>query len=310
MIWLGLALVLLGLAIWPFRRERTLKIMDDAARASAPGEHVALSGGITHFEWAGPPGGPVAVCIHGLTTPSFVWKGLVPVLTKMGYRVLIYDLFGRGYSDRPKGLQDKAFLLRQLEELLASQGVEDNLTVIGYSMGGAIASCYAAAHPTHVRQLVLLAPAGIRKAKLGWRAKLALRPWIGDWMMLLSYPRIHRKGTETERGLPSSVPGIVELQQSELDYQGFTPAVLSSLRGLLSTSLKAEHRAIAADHIPLLVVVGSVDPLIPPSIAGPLTAWNPAAQVRTIEGAGHGLPYTHTANVSEVLNTFLDRHAE
>ena len=248
--------------------------------------------------------------MHGLTTPSFVWDGLAKELADLGYRVLVYDLYGRGYSDRPKGKQTETFFLRQLNELLAAQEVEDTFTVFGYSMGGAIATCFAAAHPERVRELVLLAPAGVRTPKLGWRARLGLWPLVGDWMMRLVYPAMHRKGTEEERNLPTTVPNIVDLQQRELDYQGFTPAVLSSFRGILSENLEPHHRKIAKERIPVLAVLGADDPLIPPSVAGPLVEWHRLARVEVVEGAGHGLPYTHTAEVAEHLRDFLRNRPE
>lgn len=305
MIWIGFALLVLGLAIWPFWRERQLKPMDETERQSAPGQFANLSKGLTHYTWHGPTDGPVAVCIHGLTTPSFVWGGLVPTLTSMGYRVLTYDHYGRGYSDRPEGLQDRRFFLDHLNELLDDQGVTGDLTVLGYSMGGAIATCFAAQNTDRVKQAVLLAPAGIRMPTLGWRAKLGLKPGIGDWLMLLIYGRMHRQGVEAERELPSAVPGIVDLQLKELEYQGFVPATLASYRGIISEDLRPDHLKIADKNLPLLTVLGETDPLIPPAAGPILKDMNPNAQVEVIAGAGHGVPYTHAEAVAGHLQDFL-----
>ncbi|EEB85586.1 alpha/beta fold hydrolase [Roseobacter sp. GAI101] len=78
--------------------------MNDVARGSAPGQFAELSRGVTHYEWVGPARGPVAVCVHGLTTPSFVWRSITKGLVLMGFRTLIYDLYGRairiGQADR------------------------------------------------------------------------------------------------------------------------------------------------------------------------------------------------------------------
>jgi len=305
MIWLGLALVLAGVAIWPFRKERQRNLMDAEARKGAPGQFAQLSQGLTHYRWFGPEDGPVAVCVHGLTTPSYVWEGLAPHLVEMGYRVLTYDHYGRGYSDRPKGLQDRAFFLRQFDDLLADQQVTGDLTLIGYSMGGAVVTAVASDRRDKIKHLALIAPAGIRLPKLGWQAQLGRRPWVGDWLTLLTYPAIHRKGVEAERGLPSSVPGIVDKQLAELDYQGFTPAVLSSFRGLLSEDLHPDHRKIAEMGTPVLAVLGGDDPLIPPTVAPILRALNSAAKIDVIEGAGHGLTYTHTDALAQRLRAFL-----
>ena len=146
--------ILIGLIAVPIMMELTRKRMDANARADATGQFATLSQGITHYEWFGPPRGAVVVCVHGLTTPSFVWRGLTKGLAIMGYRVLTYDLYGRGYSDKVKGVQNDAFFLRQLNDLLDHEGLARDFTVIGYSMGGAIAKLLAAQDPERLRQLV------------------------------------------------------------------------------------------------------------------------------------------------------------
>jgi len=302
MIWFLVVLVILGaIAIWPFAREAMRQPMDDAARQDAPGDFVELSQGITHFRWIGPVRGPVAVCVHGLTTPSMVWDAVAKGLALMGFRVLVYDLYGRGYSDRAPGLQDQDFFIRQLEDLLASQGITEDVTLLGYSMGGAIVSAFAARHPERVLRVILLAPAGMGH-DLGKLARFTRdTPILGDWLMLLRYPGAHMKGTEAERVLPSEVEGIVDYQQAELSKRGFVPAVLSSLRGILPRPLEKEHRAISREGIPVLAIWGRDDAVIPIRAMGQLTQWNRVARHEVIEGAGHGLTYTHAAAVLRAI---------
>ncbi|MGR3617231.1 MAG: alpha/beta fold hydrolase [Paracoccaceae bacterium] len=110
MTW-AILLILLLVLVWPFIREARKPEMTQKQRANALGEFAQLSQGLTHYQWIGPLRGPIAVCVHGLTTPSFVWGGIAQGLAKMGFRVLVYDLYGRGFSDRPKGQQDRVFFL-------------------------------------------------------------------------------------------------------------------------------------------------------------------------------------------------------
>jgi pimeloyl-ACP methyl ester carboxylesterase len=310
MIWFLVVLVIVGaIAIWPFAREAMRQPMDDAARQDAPGDFAELSQGITHFRWIGPVRGPVAVCVHGLTTPSMVWDAVAKGLALMGFRVLVYDLYGRGYSDRAPGLQDQDFFIRQLEDLLASQGITEDVTLLGYSMGGAIVSAFAARHPERVLRVILLAPAGMGH-DLGKLAKFTRdTPILGDWLMLLRYPGAHMKGTEAERVLPSEVEGIVDYQQAELSKRGFVPAVLSSLRGILPRPLEKEHRAISREGIPVLAIWGRDDAVIPIRAMGQLTQWNRVARHEVIEGAGHGLTYTHAAAVLRAIEAGMAAEA-
>lgn len=294
-----------GLFAWPFLREARKPKMDDAARRAAPGEFVTLSRGVTHYQWLGAARGPVAVCVHGLTTPSYVWGPIAAGLGQLGFRVLVYDLYGRGFSDRPKGPQDEAFFVTQLEDLMEALGVQDDVTLLGYSMGGAIATAYAALYPERLRQLVLLATAGMGH-DLGPVARLVQNyDRLGAWLMLALYERTHRAGTEAERDLPSSVEDIVDRQQAELEYQGFVPAVLSSLRGMLDEDQEDHHREISREGIQVLAIWGRDDEVIPITGMGKLAEWNRVARHEVIEDAGHGLAYTHTQDVLHAMRDLM-----
>lgn len=299
MTWVVLFLV--ALIAMPFTIEWMRDGLSDAYLKTAPGQFALLSQGRTHYEWLGPTRGPVALCIHGLTTPSFVWRGMAKGLALMGFRVLVYDHYGRGFSERPKGKQDAAFFLQQIDDLLLHEKVEGPMTVLGYSMGGAVATHFAATRPELVKQLVLIAPAGMQHV-MGKAATFARdTPILGDWLFLMTYPRLLRQGIAAEAGLPGSVEGIAALQQTETDKRGFFPAVLSSLRGLLRDTAEGPHRAIAAAGIPVLAIWGAEDDVIPLAARDVLAEWNPHAQHAVINGAGHGLTYTHTDQVLEAL---------
>ncbi|WP_425044518.1 alpha/beta fold hydrolase [Primorskyibacter sp. S87] len=298
-------LILVAIIAIPYVREWRRKPMDERARQDLPGEMVTLSQGNTYFRWHGPLRGPVAVCVHGLSTPSFVWDGMAGGLSAMGYRVLTYDLYGRGYSDRVPGTQDAAFFVRQLEDLLESQKVGDDITLFGYSMGGAIATSFASTHIDRVRHLVLLAPSGAKSSQGRMVRFIRDTPVLGDWLMLAHFPRKYLRGTEAERDLPSSVPGIVDLQQRELNYRGYIAAILSSLRGILSNDLETEHRHIHSEGVPVLAIWGRKDEVIPKSAIGKLSEWSRDARQEMIDDAGHGLPYTHTDQIMQILGQRL-----
>lgn len=301
MLWFPV-LVFCLVAGLPFADEWRRKAMGKSARADAPGNFAELSRGATHYRWSGPLRGPVAVCVHGLTTPSPVWEGIAEGLAGQGFRVLAYDLYGRGYSDRPPGRQDADFFCEQLEELLADQGVGQDFTLLGYSMGGAVAAEFAARNPDRIRQLVLIAAAGVVTEQGRFAALVRRVPLAGDWLMHAVFPRAHARACEAERALPSSVPDLPDIQLRELSFKGFLPAVLSSMRGILAHPQEAAHRALHRAGVPVLAVWGSEDVLVPVSAAGRLAEWNRSALQEVAEGAGHGLPYTHTDAVLQAIN--------
>lgn len=305
MIWL--CLLLLAVIAAPIVIEHYRLTMNDAARGSAPGQFAELDQGVTHYNWIGPVNGKVAVCIHGLTTPSFVWRNIAKGMALMGYRTLVYDLYGRGYSDRPPGIQDRAFFLNQLEGLLAREGVVKNITLLGYSMGGSIATCFAAASPERVDRLILLAPAGMGLVPNKLMDFIAKTPILGDWLMLALFPAVFRKGIKAESVQITSVPDVYEKQGSQLEYRRYVAAVLASRRGILSDVLRDEHRAIQTAGIPVLAIWGDDDVVIPRSAIGTLAEWNRAAKHEVIAEAGHGLPYTHASRILELIRGHLEK---
>jgi pimeloyl-ACP methyl ester carboxylesterase len=303
MIW-AIAIITV-IAIAPFLHEALRPKMNVFARHAALGEFIHLSQGVTHYRWRGAAKGPVAVCVHGLTTPSFVWGPVARGLGALGFRVLVYDLYGRGFSDRPKGAQDAAFFNTQLEDLLEALEVGDDITLLGYSMGGAIATGFAALHPNRLRRMVLIAPAGMGH-DLGPVARLVSNyERLGQWVMLAFYGRSLRRATEAERDLPSAIEGVVDLQQNELKYRGFRPAVLSSIRGLLGDVQENAHHAVATSAVPVLAIWGRDDEVIPLAGKDKLRAWNPAARQEVIENVGHCLAYTHADEVGAVIEAWI-----
>ncbi len=271
-------------------------------QSHAPGTLVKLSQGQTHFQWFGPEDGPVIVCVHGLTTPSVVWKDLLEPLAQMGARVLIYDLYGRGYSDRPKGPQTTEFFVRQLKELLTNQQVEGAVTLMGYSMGGAIVPAFAAQNPDQVARMILIAPTGIGHDLGGLCNTAAKSGLLGSWLMHLAYPQHLRKGAEQSA---STNPAMVLLQNEELRYRGFIRSVLSSLRGVLNTDMQQMHMAASRLHIKVLTILGRDDPVIPLQGRLLLSRWNPTAEQYVIDNAGHDLTYVNTKEISEILRKWL-----
>ena len=143
---------------FPMRGET--KELTPEVRAGLAGEFVQLPDGVVHYELGGPEDGPVVALVHGFSVPYFIWDPTFEALVQAGYRVLRYDLFGRGYSDRPHLRNDKELFNRQLADLLDVLGIKKCLGVIGLSMGGVISANFCVQNPDRVEKLILIDPAG------------------------------------------------------------------------------------------------------------------------------------------------------
>jgi pimeloyl-ACP methyl ester carboxylesterase len=279
--------------------------MNDAARADAPGQFVRLSGGITHYQWHGPASGQVIVLVHGLSAPSFIFAGLVPILTGAGYRVLTYDLYGRGYSDRPRARQTAEFFARQLDELLQDQMVAGPVTVLGYSMGGAIAPGFAIYSPARVARLILIAPAGFGHRLGGMAGFMAKTPVIGDWLMAVFGGSNLRRRAMAEAATSAAIPDVTARMIRETRFRGYSRSILASLRDLLGRNLTDVHRELAARRVPVLAIWGTRDATIPVAHAQSLAEANPTARNVILDGLDHSLTFTHPDEVATHVLDFM-----
>lgn len=300
--WAILALIGLIIAL-PVAFEVLRTPMTRARQARAPGRMAELPAGATHYKWSGPEGGPVAVCIHGLSTPSYVFAATERHLAGMGYRVLSYDLYGRGYSDRPRGAQSLDFFLGQLRALLKHQNVGGPLVLVGYSMGAQIAAAFASEEGPRVAKLILAAPAGLADRTQEFDPWIA--PVIGDWLTCVAGGWKLRRELVEHAKSATIVPDIEDRQAAETRTRGFLPAILSSRRNALATDPTEDLRHIYKNGTPILALWGTNDPVVPQSCVGRLAEIAPDAHHVQIKDAAHSLLQTHPSQVGKALSDFL-----
>jgi pimeloyl-ACP methyl ester carboxylesterase len=132
----------------------------------------------THYIVSGSEGGETVLLVHGIGGYHGHWDYLTPVLEGAGYRVVRYDLVGRGFSEpdhHPQPYSGESHV-SQLETVVGAACPKNKpFHIVAHSMGGALSILYTAKHPETVSKLVLLSPAGLMD--LGPVALLRSLPW-------------------------------------------------------------------------------------------------------------------------------------
>ncbi|KAJ5774173.1 hypothetical protein N7457_009069 [Penicillium paradoxum] len=136
-------------------------------------------GSIRVYEW-GPEDGPKVLFVHGITTPCIALGGVAHALADRGCRVMLFDLFGRGYSDCPADLpQDDRLFSTQILLALTSSPISwtgeksGKFCLVGYSLGGGIAAAFASYFPQMLSSVVLLGPSGLlRDSQVSFQSRL------------------------------------------------------------------------------------------------------------------------------------------
>ena len=112
-------------------------------------QEVKLTEGVTSYKDLGDKNNEVIVLVHGATFGSLAYEEYVNVFLENNYRVITYDQYGRGYSDRVDTHISIELMEKQLKELIEHCEVE-NVILYGVSFGAAVAAKYASNNPEKV----------------------------------------------------------------------------------------------------------------------------------------------------------------
>ncbi len=296
----GLLTAIVSIVIYNIRNPETERL-DDVARQHAPGKCIRLSQGVTHYELAGPDTAETIILVHGFSVPYYIWDGTFDTLVSRGYRVIRYDLYGRGYSDRPDVTYTAELYEQQLLELMLKLNVNKPVHLAGISLGGPITSYFTARHPELVKGLILFSP-----------LTAPLPETIVPEPLALYYAVVSSASTMAENQAldfyrPEKFPDWVARYKEQMKYKGFLRALLSTRYHFRSDPIN-DFRTIANYGKPVLLVWGKQDRTTP--FAGSKDALALLdAEFVPVDQAGHLPHLEHPVLVHGRLLDFLDRQA-
>lgn len=280
------------------RESRTI----EESRSAAPGEFSEGSLGKTHYLTEGRDGEAV-VLIHGFSAASFVWDKTAPVLGKAGFHTIRYDLYGRGYSDRPDASYDDDLYDRQLLDLVQGTRLRAPVNIVGLSMGGRIAVNFADRHPGLVKRLVLVDCAGY-DMKLPAAGYLMQVPGLGEYLSAVFGGRMIIKRTPENFFRPERYPEFIEKMGPQTYIKGYRRSILSSTRHMLG-SINDVYERVGRTNLPILIFWGREDQVIPLDRGERLRPVMPNAQFEVIDQAGHLPQYEEPQKFNRILVKFL-----
>jgi len=171
---------------FPYRGEN--RELNNEARGSVAGSFIELPDGVTHYELSkdvpfaleGVADVMDVILVHGFSVPYFIFDPTFEFLNRAGFRVLRYDLFGRGYSDRPRAHYNIDLFVKQLADVQEALCFTRPINLIGLSMGGPIAAAFTLRYPERVDKLILIDPAGARPIDMTLTLTAAKMPILAE----------------------------------------------------------------------------------------------------------------------------------
>ena len=123
---------------------------------------VQVDGQQLSFQEAGPADGPVVLLLHGLLSDSTTWDPAIEPLAERGLHVIALDLVGHGRSDKPAIAYCLADFAASISAFITALDLAP-VTLVGHSLGGAIAMEFARSYPHQLARLVLVSSGGLGK---------------------------------------------------------------------------------------------------------------------------------------------------
>lgn len=237
----------------------------------------------------------ILVLVHGLGASAERWNNVIPNFAKY-YHVIVPDLIGFGYSDKPIVDYTTDFFSTFLGKFFDALGIK-RPNVIGSSLGGQIAAEYASANPNNVEKLILVSPSGAMKQST---------PALDAYIMAALYPNeqsaknafelMESSGNEVDDGI---VHGFIERMQ----LPNAKLAFMSTVLGLKNSEIIMPKLHMIQS--PTLIIWGSKDPVIPIQYADNFASYIVDCRFYQMDGCGH-TPYVQDPSTfSSVVLEFL-----
>ena len=281
--------------------------LTDTVRATAGGSFIQLSDGYCHYEINRCERSQTVVLVHGFSVPYYIWDPTFDCLAESGFQVLRYDLFGRGYSDRPNTIYDIHLFVRQLRELLDILELKKPVHLAGLSMGGPISASFADRFPQHIRSLILIDPAGARPVRLSLALKAVKIPILPELMLGLFGGEYLAKSIASDFFTSDLIDQFQKKYRAQMRYKGFLRAILSTIRNGMLDSFHETYQRIGELKKPTLLFWGENDTTVPFAESRDLMAAIPHAEFHPIDNCGHIPHYEQPARVNPLLLQFLSR---
>jgi len=254
--------------------------------------------------------GPVLLLVHGMAGCADNWRAVIEPLARR-HTVIAPDLPGHGDSEPGGGDYSLGALASGLRDLLIGLG-QERATLVGHSLGGGVAMQFTYQFPEMVERLVLVSSGG-----LGPEVSVILRAAAlpgADLFISATAGVGQRAGSALARGLgavglrPSADVAEVARGYASLSDPERRRAFLATLRSVVGTGgqrIAAGDRLYLAEALPILIVWGSRDPIIPVSHGESAHRSLPGSRLEIFEGAGHLPQLEEPGRFAAALDRFL-----
>ncbi len=257
--------------------------------------------------------GPAILLIHGIGDNSTTWSTVQSKLAQR-FTVISPDLLGHGRSDKPRADYSVAAYANGMRDLLSVLDI-DRVTVVGHSLGGGVAMQFAYQFPQLVERLILVGAGGVTK-DVNIALRVASLPMGSEALALLRLPLVLPAMQVVGRvagtmfgstGLGRDIPDVLRIL-ADLPEPTASSAFARTLRAVVDWRgqvVTMLDRCYLTQSVPVQLIWGSADSVIPVSHARMAHAAMPGSQLEIFDGSGHFPFHDDPDRFVEVLEQFI-----
>ncbi|MDB0070508.1 alpha/beta hydrolase [Gammaproteobacteria bacterium] len=308
---IGLVVVFILLWLPYFIKTSSLKTISETDIPEVGGWAPLVQGNL-YYRWYEPEisNNEIVVLVHGFSTPHFVWDGMKEFLVDAGYKVLVYDHFGRGFSERPSVVYDQDLYVESLKGLLDYQNISQSIHLVGYSMGGPVVGYFTQQYPDLVKSISFIAPAGFMKEDSV--SRIAVMPVVGDWFWQvfgkwLYFREVRNEATSSDNSVALPQSEFVKKYSVQMKYKGLIEALLSTVRNFNFFNAKRMFDKVGDLKIPTITIWGTDDGVVPFAGSSELMQSIPHSELKIINEGKHDIAYANPSIVGNTILEFLDK---
>lgn len=272
-------------------------------------EHVMIHGHDRAYVKIG--SGPALLLLHGLACNHTTWTPVMRQLAKH-YTVIAPDLLGHGESAKPRADYSVAGYANGMRDLMTVLGI-DKVTVVGHSFGGGVAMQFAYQFPERTERLVLVSSGGLGREVTPFIRMITLPGWE-QALGVATLPGVRQVGKAALRAMANPKHAATrDLAEVADIYEALKdPRARFALRRLVTgvIDLRGQvvtmrDRAYLTQAMPILVVWGAEDMVLPVSHTHALEAIAPGAVVEVFGNSGHFPHKDQPDRFVKVLHSFI-----
>jgi pimeloyl-ACP methyl ester carboxylesterase len=268
----------------------------------------ALTGETINISYYDYGTGKPVVLIHGWPLSKEMWEYQTEPLVNAGLRVIAYDRRGFGKSDKPWAGYDYDSFAYDLHALITQLNL-DNVTLVGFSMGGGeVARYFSRYNGEHISKAVLVSSVVPYLLKTEDNPEGVAQEQFDGMINGLTNDRI---GFVDDFSKPFFGIGFLNHPVSNALWSYYLSLAAAASPKATKDCITAFgttdfRKDAAAMNVPVLIIHGDSDKIIPIEIAGNKAAEIiPNNQLIVYDNAPHGLFYTHRQRLSNDLISFI-----